>query len=89
MPRTTIATCEILKSADWQCDEIWSFVGAKAKNVSVEKKQEGWGDVWTRVGTDADTNLVASYPRFGGWAHDFMADCARRIRNRVQITTDG
>src|SRR5216683_1974546 len=30
-----------------QCDEIWAFVGAKAKNVSVEKKQEGWGDVWT------------------------------------------
>ena len=30
-----------------QCDEIWSFVGAKAKNVSIEKKQEGWGDTWT------------------------------------------
>ena len=28
-----------------QCDEIWSFVGAKAKNTSIEKKQEGWGDV--------------------------------------------
>lgn len=28
-----------------QCDEIWAFVGAKAKNTSVEKKQEGWGDV--------------------------------------------
>jgi hypothetical protein len=27
-----------------QCDEIWSFVGAMAKNVSVEQKQEGWGD---------------------------------------------
>jgi hypothetical protein len=27
--------------------------------------------------------------RDGGWAEDFMADCASRIRNRVQITTDG
>src|SRR5207247_3208907 len=75
-----------------QCDEIWCFVGAKAKNVSVEKRQEGWGDVWTWVGIDADTKLVVSYlvgGRDGGWAHEFMEDCASRIRNRVQITTDG
>ncbi len=26
-----------------QADEIWCFVGAKAKNVSAEKKLEGWG----------------------------------------------
>src|SRR5438445_9404212 len=30
-----------------QCDEIWEFVGAKAKNVTPEKKAAGWGDVWT------------------------------------------
>jgi IS1 family transposase len=75
-----------------QCDEIWCFVGAKAKNVSLEKKQEGWGDIWTWVGIDADTKLVVSYlvgGRDGGWAKDFMEDCAKRISNRVQITTDG
>ena len=33
-----------------QCDEIWAYVGAKAKNVSAEKKAIGWGDVWTWVG---------------------------------------
>src|ERR1700684_4585872 len=32
-----------------QCDEIWCFVGAKAKNVTPERKAEGWGDVWTWV----------------------------------------
>jgi len=75
-----------------QCDEIWCFVGAKAKNVTPEKKQEGWGDVWTWVGIDADTKLVVSYlvgGRDGGWAKEFMQDCASRIVNRVQITTDG
>src|SRR5271166_5908206 len=75
-----------------QCDEIWQFVGSKAKNVSIEKKQEGWGDVWTWVAIDADTKLVASYlvgRRDGGWARDFMEDCASRIRGRVQVTTDG
>jgi hypothetical protein len=25
-----------------QCDEIWQFVGAKAKNASDEKKVDGW-----------------------------------------------
>src|SRR5438105_5949292 len=75
-----------------QCDEIWEFVGAKAKNVTPEKKAAGWGDIWTWTGIDADTKLMVSYlvgARDGGWAKDFMEDCAKRIRNRVQITTDG
>ena len=30
-----------------QCDEIWSFVGSKARNTSFEKKRRGEaGDVW-------------------------------------------
>jgi IS1 family transposase len=75
-----------------QCDEIWAYIGAKAKNVSAEKKEIGWGDIWTWVGMDADTKLVVSYlvgGRGAGWAHDFMQDCAKRIRGRVQVTTDG
>jgi len=75
-----------------QCDEIWAYVGAKAKNVSPEKKEIGWGDVWTWVGIDADTKLVVSYligGRGADWAKDFMEDAASRIRGRVQITTDG
>jgi IS1 family transposase len=75
-----------------QCDEIWSFVGAKAKNVTPEQKQEGWGDTWTWTAIDADTKLCVSYlvgGRDAGWAHEFMQDCASRLRNRVQITTDG
>jgi IS1 family transposase len=75
-----------------QCDEIWSFVGSKAKNTSIEKKQEGCGDAWTWTAIDADTKLCVSYlvgGRDSGWAHDFMQDCANRINSRVQITTDG
>jgi IS1 family transposase len=75
-----------------QCDEIWQFVGSKAKNTSPEKKAIGWGDVWTWTGLDADTKLCVSYLVGGrdlGWAKEFMHDCASRIRNRVQITTDG
>jgi IS1 family transposase len=75
-----------------QCDEIGSYIGAKAKNVSAAKKEVGWGDVWTWVGIDADTKLVVSYlvgGRGADWAMDFMEGCASRIRGRVQITTDG
>lgn len=74
-----------------QCDEIWAFVGAKRKNVSPEKEAEGWGDVWTWTGMDADTKLMISYligRRDGGWALDFMRDAASRIIGKPQITTD-
>jgi len=75
-----------------QCDEIWAYVGAKQKNASPEKKEIGWGDVWTWVGLDADTKLVVSYlvgGRGAVWAKDFMDDCDSRIQGRVQITTNG
>jgi len=75
-----------------QADEIWCFIGAKAKNVTPEKKAKGWGDVWTWTGLDADTKLCVSYlvgGRDGGWAKMFMQDCADRIKGRVQITPDG
>jgi IS1 family transposase len=85
-------TVRNLKVRRLQCDEIWEFVGAKAKNVSMEKKAAGWGDIWTWTGIDADTKLIVSYlvgGRGADWAKEFMEDCASRIRNRVQITTDG
>jgi len=75
-----------------QCDEIWQFVGAKAKNASPDKKAEGWGDVWTWTAIDADTKLIVSYLVGGrdiGWAKEFMEDCASRIKGRIQVTTDG
>jgi len=75
-----------------QCDEIWSFVGAKAKNVGPERKADGWGDIWTWVAIDADSKLCVSYlvgGRDGWWAREFMNDCAKRVVGRVQITADG
>jgi IS1 family transposase len=75
-----------------QCDEIWSFVGAKRKNVRPERRAEGWGDTWTWVALDADTKLCVSYlvgGRDGWWAREFMNDCAARVKGRIQITTDG
>jgi IS1 family transposase len=80
-----------LKVRRLQCDEIWAFCGAKAKNVTLEQKAAGWGDVWTWTAIDADTKLCVSYlvgGRNAGWANDFMMDCSERIVGRPQITTD-
>ena len=76
-----------------QCDEIWSFVYAKAKNVPTAKAApEGAGDAWTWTAICADTKLVAAWmvgPRDGGIAYEFMHDLAGRLASRVQLTTDG
>ena len=74
-----------------QCDEIWSFVGAKQKNATAEQKAEGWGDTWTWVAICADTKLVPCWAvggRDAGVAYEFMHDLAGRLANRVQLTTD-
>lgn len=81
-----------LKCKRVQCDEIWSFVGAKMKNASEEQVAEGWGDVWTWTGLDADSKLIVSYlvgQRGPAWANAFMEDIASRVASRIQITTDG
>ncbi len=80
-----------VKTLRLQCDEIWSFVGAKKKNATADQKKAGWGDAWTWVGLDADSKLCVSYyvgMRDKGSAHEFMQDCASRILGRPQITTD-
>lgn len=81
-----------LSCARIQCDEIWSFVGAKEKNVTPEKKAEGCGDAWTWTAIDADTKLILSWHvgrRDAEEARIFMDDLASRLANRVQLTTDG
>jgi IS1 family transposase len=86
------ATVRGLKSQRIQCDEIWAFVGAKAKNVTQEQKAAGWGDCWTWTAIDADSKLIVSYlvgQRSQAAAYDFMADVASRLTQRVQLTTDG
>ena len=75
-----------------QCDEIWSFVGAKMKTASEEQVAAGWGDVWTWTAIDADTKLIVSYlvgQRGPAWAKFFMEDIASRVASRIQLTTDG
>lgn len=82
-----------LKCKRIQCDEIWSFLYAKEKNVPEAKRGIfGYGDVWTWVALDADTKLVPSFmvgTRNAQSAKMFIDDLAGRLANRIQLTTDG
>jgi IS1 family transposase len=76
-----------------QADEIWAFVGMKAKNVPEDKRGTlGYGDVWTWTALDPDSKLLVSWlvgERTMDAAMLFMADVASRLGTRPQITTDG
>src|SRR5262245_56350322 len=50
-----------VKAKRVESDEIWSFVGAKEKNASAEKKAEGWGDIWTWTALEAESKLIVSW----------------------------
>ena len=82
-----------VKASRIQCDEIWSFTYAKAKNVAAAKAApDNAGDTWTWTGIDADSKLIVSWlvgGRDGEYAMAFMDDLCSRLANRVQLTTDG
>jgi IS1 family transposase len=83
-----------VKAQRIQCDEIWAFVHAKAKNAPKSKRADDptIGDCWTWTAIDADSKLLISY-QVGGrdaeYALMLMDDLRGRLANRVQLTTDG
>src|SRR5947209_10748850 len=83
-----------VKAQRIQCDEIWAFVHAKAKNAPNSKRagDPSIGDCWTWTAIDADSKLLVSY-QVGGrdaeYALMLMDDLRGRLANRVQLTTDG
>ena len=66
-----------------ECDEVWSFVYSKKKNVSHAKAApEGSGDAWTFSALDADSKMAVSYmigDRTGQTAIEFMDDLRSRV----------
>ncbi len=80
-----------------QADEIWSFIGAKAKHVKPGHPAD-YGDVWTWTAIDADSKLIPCWyvgGRITTDALEFMRDLASRLDHdsrlgaRLQLTTDG
>jgi IS1 family transposase len=74
-----------------ECDEIWGFIGKKARNTRLRDRARGFGDVWTFIALDAQNKLVPAYlvgKRDAYHAKAFMTDLAARVTNRLQISTD-
>jgi IS1 family transposase len=79
-----------LSCARLEMDEIWAFVGKKDRNLRPDDRAVG--SVWTFCAIDAETKLVPAF-KVGGrdtaTANAFVQDVASRMKNRVQISTDG
>jgi IS1 family transposase len=82
-----------LKCERLQADEAWSFCYAKQRNVTPKIAEERVaGDVWAWVAIDADTKIIPTWRlgrRDSETARDFIEDLAGRLKNRIQLTTDG
>lgn len=75
-----------------EVDELWGFVAKKERHVTESDDPSRVGDVWTYVAIDSDTKLVPCFTtgkRDAATTQAFIADLASRLRNRVQLTSDG
>jgi hypothetical protein len=81
-----------LKITQVQVDEIWSFIGAKQKNVPAEADAAlRLGDAYTFTAIDPITKLMPCWLvglRNAASTDDFIGDLASRLANRVQLTSD-
>src|SRR6266511_992534 len=81
-----------LNSTSIQVDEIWGFVGKKDKNLKITDNPNQVGSVWTFCAIDSDSKIVPSFKvgkRDHFTANEFMNDLASRLRNRIQLASDG
>ena len=77
-----------------ECDEIWTFLYAKEKNVPVAvAAPSGAGHIWTWTALDAGAKLIISYlvsnDRDATPAQIFMSDLASRLEEEPELYTDG
>lgn len=75
-----------------ELDELWAFVGKKQRHMKAGDAIGVGGDTWTWLALDAETKLVPSFlvgKRTVADARAFVADLAKRLSTRVQLSTDG
>ena len=75
-----------------QCDEIWTFVYCKEKNIRPELGPAVVGDQYVYVSIDRETKLAVNFlvgRRNTENTDRFVADLHGRLDSRVQLSTDG
>jgi IS1 family transposase len=85
------STMRELPCAKIEVDEIWGFVGKKDRNLTESDNAE-LGSVWTWVALDPETKAVPVFrigKRSAEDANVFVADLQSRVKNRIQLSSDG
>jgi hypothetical protein len=80
--------CQII-----QADEIWAYVGKKQGNITWAERIEHSeiGDYYIFVALDAESKLIPSFSvgkRNSVTTEKFIFDLKKRVRGRIQLTTD-
>ncbi len=88
----TMASIRNLRPRYLQCDELWCFVGKKARRVRKDDPAE-LGDQWVFIALDEETKLIPCF-QIGKRTKEttllFLENLKRRLsQDRFQITTDG
>jgi transposase-like protein/IS1 family transposase len=75
-----------------EMDELWSFVGMKAKTAAQKMLGPEVGDSWTWLAIDADTKLILSHAvglRDESTCQRFLTRLNKATTGRMQVTSDG
>jgi IS1 family transposase len=74
-----------------ELDELWAFIQKKNRHMT-DDDPLSYGDTWTWVAFDSDTKLVPTFmtgKRNEVAAQAFITDLEARLRDKVQLSTDG
>lgn len=75
-----------------ELDEIWGFVGCKARTAQARQFGPEVGDVWSWFAIDADTKLILSHAtgkRDEATCLRFLSQLNDATTGRTQVTSDG
>jgi IS1 family transposase len=75
-----------------EVDEIWAYVAKKQRNVTADDNRAQVGDQYTFVALDPESKLIPCWltgKRTADTTWSFMFDLKARLRNRVQLSSDG
>jgi IS1 family transposase len=75
-----------------QVDEIWTYVAKHERHVRIEDNPRKVGDQYVFVAMDSESKVIPCFSvgkRNSITAWNFIQDLKYRLRERVQLTTDG
>jgi transposase-like protein/IS1 family transposase len=82
-----------LRVQDVECDELWSFIGMKAKTAAKKDSDDPTlGDAWTFTAIERNTKLILAWHLGHRTMYDtvqFTEKLAHATEGNFQVTTDG